>query len=135
MRKPGLFSIHFVVLRLAVVVVAEAQQSKKIGENVTGLSILGPELITKRLEILSEVIPKLTRVGILMRAGVGAGPGQKQEIEEIRAAASALNPSLQELPTLAPDIIALLQRRANTVDIFPPNSIQSVSQFRRLTGS
>jgi ABC-type uncharacterized transport system substrate-binding protein len=72
MRKAGALSIHFVVLRLAVVVVAEAQQSKKIGENVTGLSILGPELITKRLEILSEVIPKLTRVGILMRAGIGA---------------------------------------------------------------
>jgi ABC-type uncharacterized transport system substrate-binding protein len=58
------------VLLLAVVVVAEPQQSKKIGGNVTGLSSLGPELITKRLEILSKVIPKLTRVGILMRPGL-----------------------------------------------------------------
>jgi putative ABC transport system substrate-binding protein len=75
-----------------------AKSLAKPGGNVTGLSILGPELITKRLEILREVIPKLTRVGILMRAGVSAGSGQNQQMEEIRAAAAALNLSLQELP-------------------------------------
>lgn len=43
------------------------------GGNVTGLSILGPELITKRLEVLREVVPNLRRVGVLMRAGAGVG--------------------------------------------------------------
>jgi ABC-type uncharacterized transport system substrate-binding protein len=71
----------------------------KPGGNVTGLSILGPELITKRLEILKEVVPKLTRVGVLMRTRAGAGSGQQQQMEEIRAAASVLKLNLHELPT------------------------------------
>jgi putative ABC transport system substrate-binding protein len=74
-----------------------ADSLAKPGGNVTGLSILGPELITKRLEILKEVVPKLTRVGVLMRTGGGAGTGQQQQMEEIRAAAKFLKLSLQEL--------------------------------------
>jgi putative ABC transport system substrate-binding protein len=74
-----------------------AESLARPGGNVTGLSILGPELITKRLEILKEVVPKLTRVGVLMRTGPGAG--QQQQMEEIRAAAAALRLNLQELPT------------------------------------
>ena len=35
------------------------------GGNVTGLTGLNPELNTKRLEILKDVIPKLTQVGLL----------------------------------------------------------------------
>jgi putative ABC transport system substrate-binding protein len=42
-----------------------AESLARPGGNVTGLSILGPELITKRLEILKEVVPKLTKVGSL----------------------------------------------------------------------
>jgi putative ABC transport system substrate-binding protein len=67
--------------------------------NVTGLSTLGPELITKRLEIIKEVIPKLTTVGVLMRAGAGAQTGQQQQMEEIRIAASSLKLALVELPS------------------------------------
>jgi ABC-type uncharacterized transport system substrate-binding protein len=35
------------------------------GGNVTGLSNLGTELVTKRLEILKDAVPKLARVGLL----------------------------------------------------------------------
>jgi len=76
-----------------------AESLARPGGNVTGLSILGPELITKRLEILKEVVPRLARVGVLMRAGVGAGTGQQQQMDEIRSAATALKLALQELPT------------------------------------
>ena len=68
------------------------------GGNVTGLSILGPELITKRLEMLREVVPKLSRVGVLMRA-TGAGTGQQQQMEEVRAAALSSKLALLELPS------------------------------------
>src|SRR5215813_13363412 len=37
--------------------------------NVTGLSFLSPELNTKRLEILQDTIPKLSRVGLLRQPG------------------------------------------------------------------
>ncbi len=71
--------------------------------NVTGLSILGPELITKRLEILKEVVPKLSRVGVLMRK---RGTGQQQQMDEIRAAALSLKLNLHELMTeLDPDAL------------------------------
>ena len=38
------------------------------GGNVTGLASLSPELNTKRLEILKDTVPKLTRVGLLSAA-------------------------------------------------------------------
>ena len=76
-----------------------AESLARPGGNVTGLSILGPELITKRLEILKEVVPSLTRVGVLTRTGAGEGTGQQQQMKEIRAAASVLKLGLQELPT------------------------------------
>jgi putative ABC transport system substrate-binding protein len=39
------------------------------GGNVTGLSTLGTELNSKRLEILKDAVPKLARVGLLRPAG------------------------------------------------------------------
>jgi putative ABC transport system substrate-binding protein len=65
------------------------------GGNVTGLTGLGPELNTKRLEILKDVIPKLTRVGLLQAAeGIGLTETQRKEL---RAAAVALNLNLVEI--------------------------------------
>lgn len=90
-----------------------ADSLAKPGGNVTGLSILGPELITKRLEILREVAPKLTRVGVLMRAGAGSGTGQQQQMEEIQAAASSLKLTLIELPSeMDPDALERTFRAA-----------------------
>jgi len=67
------------------------------GGNVTGLAALGPELITKRLEILKDVVPKLTRVGVLWRAG--ARVGQEIQLKELRPAAVALKLKLEEIET------------------------------------
>ena len=39
------------------------------GGNVTGNASLSPELITKRLEILKDAVPKLARVGLLRSPG------------------------------------------------------------------
>ena len=35
------------------------------GGNITGISTLSPELITKRLEVIKDVVPKLTLLGVL----------------------------------------------------------------------
>ena len=67
------------------------------GGNVTGLSSLSPELTTKRLEVLKDVIPKLARVGLLRPASGGAG-GEFQ-LKEIRAAALALKLKVEEIET------------------------------------
>src|SRR5262249_51721914 len=45
------------------------------GENITGLSNLGPELSGKRLELLKEVVPRLSRVVVF---GTSTFPGNAQ---------------------------------------------------------
>jgi putative tryptophan/tyrosine transport system substrate-binding protein len=40
------------------------------GGNLTGLSMLSPELITKRLELLLEAVPGISRVAVLTDSGV-----------------------------------------------------------------
>jgi putative tryptophan/tyrosine transport system substrate-binding protein len=42
------------------------------GGNVTGLSIFGPELTAKRLELIKEAVPSVTRVAILLNPGNAA---------------------------------------------------------------
>jgi len=66
------------------------------GGNVTGLSSLNPELNTKRLEILKDAVPKLTRVGLLWTPGGGGGDIQ---LKELRSAAQALKLKLEEIKT------------------------------------
>jgi len=66
--------------------------------NVTGFSALTPELNTKRLEILKDVVPQLTRVGLLRSPGASSVPGDPQS-KELRPAALALKLKLEEIDT------------------------------------
>jgi ABC-type uncharacterized transport system substrate-binding protein len=63
------------------------------GGNVTGVSSLSPELNSKRLEILKDAIPKLSRVGLLRPPGDGGN----FQLKEIRPAALALKLKLEEI--------------------------------------
>ena len=67
------------------------------GGNVTGLSALAPELNTKRLEILKDAIPKLSRVGLLL--GSVSGIAMDIQLKELRPAALALKLKLEEIET------------------------------------
>jgi ABC-type uncharacterized transport system substrate-binding protein len=69
------------------------------GGNVTGLSSLGPELNTKRLEILKDAVPKLARVGLLRLPRRGDSIAQDLQLKEIRPAAPALKLKLEEIDT------------------------------------
>src|SRR5262249_29041893 len=64
------------------------------GGNVTGFSGLGPELNTKRLEVLKDAVPKLARVGLLRAAG-----GSVRQLKDLRLAALALKLKLEEIET------------------------------------
>ena len=70
----------------------------RLGGNVTGLAALGPELNTKRLEILKDAVPKLARVGLLRRPP-GVNVGQDLQLKEIRLAALALKLKSEEIDT------------------------------------
>jgi putative tryptophan/tyrosine transport system substrate-binding protein len=80
------------------------------GENITGLSALAPELSGKRLEILTEVVPKLSRVAVL---GTATNPGIAQQLRELEPAAKAFKVQLQYLDVLAPKDIETAFRAAS----------------------
>ncbi|MEO6163296.1 MAG: ABC transporter substrate-binding protein, partial [Candidatus Binatia bacterium] len=67
------------------------------GGNVTGFSSLSYELNTKRLEILTDAVPKLARVGLLRPAG--SNIALDLQLKELRAAAVALKLKLEEIET------------------------------------
>jgi putative tryptophan/tyrosine transport system substrate-binding protein len=67
------------------------------GGNITGLAGLGSELITKRLEILKDAVPKLARVGLLRLSG--ANIAGELQLKELRPAAVALKLKLEEIET------------------------------------
>ncbi|SRR6266542_1144962 len=64
------------------------------GGNATGLTILTEELSGKRLELLKEAVPSVTRVGVLSDL---SNPTQPLEWKEILAAAQGLRLKLQSL--------------------------------------
>jgi ABC-type uncharacterized transport system substrate-binding protein len=64
------------------------------GKNITGLSTLHPEISGKQLELLKEIVPRLSRVGVV---GNWTQPGNKQALTELKAAAGALGLQLQYL--------------------------------------
>ncbi len=57
------------------------------GGNVTGLTVLGPGLAAKRLELLKEAVPNMSRVAFLWNP---ANPDQKFSFNEVQAGARAL---------------------------------------------
>ena len=69
------------------------------GGNITGLSTLAPELSGKQLELLKEIIPKLSRVAVL---GTSTNPDSAQSLKETELAAGAFGVKLQYLDVLGP---------------------------------
>jgi len=80
------------------------------GGNITGLSNLGPELSGKRLELLKEVVPKLSRVAVFRTSTF---PGNAQNLRETELAAGALALKLQYLDVLDPKDIEAAFRGAS----------------------
>jgi putative ABC transport system substrate-binding protein len=81
------------------------------GGNITGLSTLAPELNGKRLEMLREVVPKLSRVAVLrLRTSNTSGDGQVRDLE---LAANAFGVKLQYLDVFESKDVATAFRAAS----------------------
>ncbi len=65
------------------------------GGNITGLSSIATELTAKRLELLKEAIPRLTRVGVLTNVPEAAPPLRSVRNEQLQVAAESLRVQLQ----------------------------------------
>ena len=70
------------------------------GGNITGNTILGPEVAGKRLQLLKEVIPSLSRVAFLWNPDNASHPAQ---LAELRVAVETLGIKLLPVAVLSPD--------------------------------
>ena len=97
------------------------------GGNITGLATLRPELSGKQLELLKEIIPKLSRVAFF---GTSTNPGNAQALRETELAAGAFGVKLQYLDVLSPKDIetafrAAVKGRADAVLMQAQGSVTS----------
>jgi putative ABC transport system substrate-binding protein len=70
------------------------------GGNITGLSMLYTELVTKELEIMTQALPHLTRVGVLLAM---TAPSHRPAAQALEAAAPQLGVQLLTVPVGTPD--------------------------------
>ena len=80
------------------------------GGNITGLTSVAPELSGKRLELLKEIIPSLSRVAVF---GTSSTPGNGQSLTETETAAATFAVKLQYLDVLSAKDIELAFRAAS----------------------
>ena len=91
------------------------------GGNVTGTTFLGPELVAKRLQLLSEVVPQHSRVAILWHP---RAYGDRTMAGMLKRAAVALGIQLQFVPATSPEDITgafslMTRERADALSVFP----------------
>ena len=79
------------------------------GGNILDCRALSPEISGKRLELLKEIVPKLSRVAVI---GSSTEPGNAQLLKEIELAAESLKVKLQYLDVLSPKDIETVFRAA-----------------------
>jgi putative tryptophan/tyrosine transport system substrate-binding protein len=80
------------------------------GGNITGMATLAPEIGGKRLELLTEIVPRLSRVAVF---GTSTQPSYAQVLKETELAAGALKVKLQYLDVLSPKDIETAFRAAS----------------------
>lgn len=69
------------------------------GGNITGISVMQPEVSGKRLELLRDVVPGLSRIAVLFNSG---NPVSIPELQETEQAASAFGFRLQRIGVAGP---------------------------------
>jgi putative ABC transport system substrate-binding protein len=82
------------------------------GGNVTGLTAVFSDLTGKRLELLKEMLPSLSRVALLSRP---ANPGHFQYVEQALMAARILRVELEVMAVKSPDDFEAAFRRVQGV--------------------
>jgi len=94
------------------------------GGNITGLTFLGPELVPKRLELLKEALPKVSRVAALWHPGAFGERTTGDMLKATEAAARALKVQLQLVGVRGPDELdrafsTMIGERADALIVFP----------------
>ena len=91
------------------------------GRNMTGITWLAFELVGKRLDILKEAVPRVSRVAVLASP---AHPGEQRELKETQSTARALGLTLQysrvrDTTDVDAAFDKIVKESANALLIFP----------------
>jgi putative ABC transport system substrate-binding protein len=105
------------------------------GGNVTGTTFLGPELVSKRLQLLKEIVPGLSRVDVLWHPRAYGERTMSGMLTEIESAAQSLGAKLRLVPAASPADLdgafaAMSKERADALIVFP--SPMLFSQYSRI---
>jgi putative tryptophan/tyrosine transport system substrate-binding protein len=89
----------------------------KLGGNVTGLSLMSPDISGKRLELIKQIVPDVVRVAIMWNA---TNPYPALVFRQTEAAARQLKLEVQSLEVRTPDDVnsaleAALREKANAL--------------------
>jgi putative tryptophan/tyrosine transport system substrate-binding protein len=105
------------------------------GGNVTGLSVLAPDIVPKALQILKEAAPAVSRVAVWIDP---ANPGQTLADNQMDAAAKILDVRLERVDVrtaanLDAAFAAALRQRAEALYVYPLSipllDLQRIAQF------
>jgi ABC-type uncharacterized transport system substrate-binding protein len=105
------------------------------GGNVTGLSLLAPELVGKGLEQLTQAVPGVSRVAVLRQPGAVPERTEKDVLKRAEVAARALGVRLQFVEARGPAdfdraFSELTRARAGALTVLP--SVMFIIEQRRL---
>src|SRR5262245_37614255 len=100
------------------------------GGNITGMTLVATEMGTKRLELLKEAVPNLTRAAAIWN---GSNAGHKLQVRATESAAQVFGIQLLSLPLKTSDdieksILAAVQARSNALSTMDD---QVLVQFNR----
>ena len=94
------------------------------GGNVTGTTFLGPEVSAKRLQLLREVVPGLSRVAVLWHPNAYSERTMAGLLHEMEGAARTLGLQLQLVPAFGPEDVvgafaAMAREHAGALIVMP----------------
>jgi putative ABC transport system substrate-binding protein len=134
--KRATLAIPIIAIAMADPVEDElASSMARPGGNVTGTTFLGPELVSKRLQLLKEIVPGLSRVVVLWHPRAYGERTMAGMLREIESAAQSLGTKLQLVPAASPADLsgafaAMTTERADGLIVFP--SPMLFSQYSRI---
>ena len=105
------------------------------GGNVTGTTFLGPELLSKRMQLLKEIVPSLSRALVLWHPRAYGERTMAGMLKEIESAAQSTGTRLLLVPAAGPADLdsafaAMTTERADGLIVFP--SPMLFSQYSRI---
>jgi putative ABC transport system substrate-binding protein len=94
------------------------------GGNITGLTFLGPELTSKRLDLLKQALPNASRVAALWHPGAFSERTTRDMLQATDAAARILAVDLELVEVRGADELdgafsAMIRNRADALIVFP----------------